>query len=60
MDQTNLAHLIGTVSAVLTLGGVTGITSQDISGFLNVIFGIISVVSFIWAHVAHRKALAAA
>lgn len=59
MDKTTTVNIVTFVSALLTLGGVSGITSQDISGFLNVIFGIITLGGIAYSHFTHKKALAA-
>lgn len=59
MNQVAIANTIGFISALLTLGGVSGITTTDVSGFVNVWAGLVTLVCFIWAHVAHKKALKA-
>lgn len=59
MDSTTIAHIVGGLSAIFVVFGVTGITSQDLTGFLNVTAAIISLVSFLWAHFAHKTAVTA-
>lgn len=59
MDQTSVAHTIGIVSSLIVALGVTGITSQDLTGFMNVVFALISLGSFVWAHFAHKSAVTA-
>jgi hypothetical protein len=60
MSQTAVANTAGVLSAVLTLAGTTGITAADISGFVTVVGALIAAVCFIWSHISHTKAVAAA
>lgn len=60
MDKTATTNIVTFVSALLMLGGVTGITSQDISGFLNVVFGVITLGGIVYSHFTHKQAVAAA
>lgn len=57
MEQTTVAGIVTFVAAILPVLGVTGITSQDLTGFTNVIAGIITLGGVIWMHFAHKKAL---
>lgn len=60
VTQVGTANLIGFISALFTLGGVTGITSADIGGFVNTVMGLVTLGCFVWAHLAHKQALAQA
>ena len=55
MESVALPTVISFVSALLTLGGVTGVTSQDINGFFNTLFGFMTLVSIVWSYFAHRN-----
>lgn len=57
MQETTLATAVALIASLLPLMGVTGITSQDLTGFTNVIAGIITVAGIVWMHFAHKKAL---
>ncbi len=59
MNQVATANTIGFISALLTLGDVTGFTSADVNGFVNVCAGLVTLVCFVWAHMAHKKAIGA-
>lgn len=37
--------------------GIVGLTTGDVSGFINVCAGIVSLGAILWAHVAHKKEL---
>jgi len=42
MDTTNIATITGFIATLLTLAGITGITTSDVQGFITVIGAIIS------------------
>ena len=60
MNNVAVANSVGALSALLTLAGITGVTSADVSGFVTVLGALISFIAFIWSHIAHKSALAAA
>jgi hypothetical protein len=60
MSQTALANTTGVLFSLLTLAGATGVTSQDVQGFVTVIGAIVTAACFIWSHLSHRSAIAAA
>ncbi len=57
MSQTTIATTVTLIASLLPLMGVTGITSQDLTGFTNVIAGILTVAGIVWMHFAHKQAL---
>lgn len=59
-NQYNWASVIGVISSLFTLAGVSGISAADINSFVNVTFGFVTLVCFLWAHIAHKQALIAA
>lgn len=60
MNNPGTANLVGGISALLTLAGLTGVTSADVSGFVTVVGSIVSLGAFIWSHIAHKNAVSAA
>jgi hypothetical protein len=60
MNQTLAANLTGFLFSVLTLAGATGFTAQDVQGFVTVMGAIVTAACFIWSHLAHKSAVAAA
>lgn len=60
MNQSTVASVVGGVSSLFVLLGITGITGQDLTGFINVVVALVAFGSYIWAHVAHKKEVAAA
>jgi hypothetical protein len=60
MSQTAVANTVGFLFSALTLAGATGITAQDVQGFVTVIGAIVTAACFIWSHISHRSALTAA
>jgi hypothetical protein len=60
MDTTEISSLVGLISTIFTLLGVTGINAADINGFLTVVGGLITAVSLIVAWISHKSAITAA
>ncbi len=60
MTSVAKANSVGFISALLVLGGLTGVTSADVTGFVNVILGIVTLVSIVWSHFAHKAEVTAA
>jgi len=54
------SNITGLLFSVLTLAGATGITASDVQGFVTVIGAIGTLACFIWSHIQHKTALAAA
>jgi membrane protein implicated in regulation of membrane protease activity len=48
------ANLNGGVIAFLSLLGTTPVLSDDVHGFFVVTGAIVSLVAFIWSHIAHK------
>lgn len=59
MDTTTTANIVAFFGTVFTLLGVSGVTSADVSGFVNVIVGLITLASILVGHIAHKNAVAA-
>jgi hypothetical protein len=57
MNNPGTANMVGAISALLTLAGLTGITAADVSGFVSVVGAIVSFGAFVWSHIAHKNAL---
>ena len=60
MSQTATANIVSFISALFVLGGTTGVTTTDVSGFVNVLLGIITLVGIVWSHFAHKQAVTTA
>ena len=54
MESVATPFVVTFISALFTLGGVSGITQQDVSGFVNVLFGFMTLAGIVWSWFAHR------
>ena len=54
MSQVTLANTVTFLSGLLLLLGVTGVTSADLTGFVNVAAVLVAIASTLWSHFAHR------
>lgn len=57
MNQVAMANTIGFISALITLGGASGVTTADVNGFFNVCAGLVTLGCFVWSHRAHKKSV---
>lgn len=55
MENVATPFVVTFVSALFTLAGVSGITSTDVAGFVNVIFGFITLIGIVWSWFAHQS-----
>lgn len=60
MSNPIVANTVGAISSLFVLLGITGVTAQDVAGFVNVILALVAFASFFWSQFAHKKALTAA
>lgn len=60
MNQSDIAELTTLLSFLFSAIGVTGVTGTDISGFLTVIGGIVTLGAMFWARFAHKNEVAVA
>lgn len=57
MSTTSVANLVAFLSGVFTLLNL-GVTSADVSGFVKVIVALITLISIVVSHVAHKAQVA--
>jgi hypothetical protein len=48
-------HIVAFLGALFSLLGATGVTSSDISGFVNVVGAIVAMGAVLAAHIAHKS-----
>lgn len=59
MTSTTL-NIVSFIGALFTLAGVSGVSSADISGAVNVVIGVITLISIVLSHFTQKAEVAAA
>jgi hypothetical protein len=60
MDTTKVANVVSAIGTIILAAGVSGVTQQDVNGFVNVLVAVITFASIMISHLSHNAQLAAA